>query len=338
MSDVKVLAIGPTPEIYTRFAIDIPPNNKHGACPVCGGKDRFRCDDKNGRGTWVCSQCEPITGRDTAAGDGFELIRRAFGYQEIKQAFKAVSEMLGIDSTPPSKAERLAYKQRMAGIKKQAYIAEKEAHRIAAAESLAVWNSSTPANDDHPYLMRKKVKAWGISSLAGDLIIPVRINGNITSIQRIKPDGAKRFQKGGEIVGGYHSICGDVPGDWSRIYIAEGYATGATIREATCNHVAVAFNAGNLKPVAQVIRSKLPDIEIVIAADNDRFSKCKSCGKVTAVADPDCQHCHEPHGQINTGVMKANAAAFDVGAKVIVPQFADDESGSDWNDWSVLHG
>ena len=42
--------------------------NRHGPCPVCGGKDRFRFDDKGGRGTWICSTC--------GAGDGIELVKR----------------------------------------------------------------------------------------------------------------------------------------------------------------------------------------------------------------------------------------------------------------------
>ena len=43
-------------------------SNRHGPCPMCGGKDRFRFDDKGGRGTWICSKC--------GAGDGIELVKR----------------------------------------------------------------------------------------------------------------------------------------------------------------------------------------------------------------------------------------------------------------------
>ena len=42
--------------------------DKHGACPMCGGKDRFRYDNKQGRGTWICNQC--------GAGDGYSLRER----------------------------------------------------------------------------------------------------------------------------------------------------------------------------------------------------------------------------------------------------------------------
>lgn len=45
--------------------------NKHGPCPVCGGTDRFRWDDKNGDGTFYCNQCGP--------GSGIDLVMRVRG-------------------------------------------------------------------------------------------------------------------------------------------------------------------------------------------------------------------------------------------------------------------
>lgn len=46
-------------------------HKKAGPCPICGGKDRFRFDEKNGPGTWYCQQCGP--------GNGFSLIQKATG-------------------------------------------------------------------------------------------------------------------------------------------------------------------------------------------------------------------------------------------------------------------
>jgi len=63
---------------------------KHGACPVCGGKDRFRFDDKDGRGTFICNQC--------GAGDGFRLLQLHLG-SDFKDALKFVARWLGIDRT-----------------------------------------------------------------------------------------------------------------------------------------------------------------------------------------------------------------------------------------------
>ena len=45
---------------------------KHGPCPICGGKDRFRFDDKDGFGTWICNQC--------GAGGPLKLLELLFGW------------------------------------------------------------------------------------------------------------------------------------------------------------------------------------------------------------------------------------------------------------------
>ena len=69
--------------ILTRLNIHVPARPmQHGPCPACGGKDRFRFDDLEGRGTWYCNQCEPH------AGDGLALI------QNVKQC--SFSEVLAV--------------------------------------------------------------------------------------------------------------------------------------------------------------------------------------------------------------------------------------------------
>lgn len=61
-------------------------SGKHGPCPLCGGKDRFRFDDKGGRGTWICSKC--------GAGDGIELVKRIQGV-EFKEAARLIEQHIG---------------------------------------------------------------------------------------------------------------------------------------------------------------------------------------------------------------------------------------------------
>lgn len=181
------------------------------------------------------------------------------------------------------------------------------AHRVAAEEALRIWQASTPADANHAYLMNKKVQPHGIRQQGDDLIIPVRINEKISSIQRITPEGGKWFHSGGATAGGYYSI-GKPSG---RVYIVEGFATGATVHEATGGAVAIAFNAANLKPVAEAIHKKHPDFEIIITGDND---------------------------QSKVGESKGRAAADAVGGKFIMPKFTENESGSDWNDYAAIHG
>lgn len=78
-------------------------SGKHTACPVCGGKDRFRFDDKNGRGTFYCSQC--------GAGDGVELVKRIRSC-EFREAAEEIERVAGFvrkesHKPMPSDAQKL---------------------------------------------------------------------------------------------------------------------------------------------------------------------------------------------------------------------------------------
>ena len=84
--------------ILPALGIDVPANPKrHGPCPVCGGRDRFRLDDQHGRGTWFCNQCDP------QAGDGFALIQ-AVRNCNFKEALHLVAGILGLDATTSSRS------------------------------------------------------------------------------------------------------------------------------------------------------------------------------------------------------------------------------------------
>lgn len=62
VSTISGAAIGRWPYILSALGIKVPSAGHHGACPACGGKDRFRLDDKAGRGTWFCNVVEQISG------------------------------------------------------------------------------------------------------------------------------------------------------------------------------------------------------------------------------------------------------------------------------------
>ena len=116
--------------------------------------------------------------------------------------------------------------------------------------------------------MAKGVKGRGIKEYKGSLVVPVYRDGKVTSLQFIAPDGGKRFLSGGQIEGGYASISGGSK-ERSRIIIAEGYATAASLFEATGLPVVVCFTASNLLPVAKAMRAKYPNAQLIIGADND---------------------------------------------------------------------
>jgi len=163
-----------------------------------------------------------------------------------------------------------------------------------------------PDTEPHPYLSEKKVEPHGIYLRDNSLVIPIRNSSKeLTSLQFISED-KKRFLSGGEIIGCYHVI-GNKPTD--RLLIAEGYATGASLHEATGSAVAVAFYADNLQPVAEVLREKFPDILIILCADNDMQTEG------------------------NPGVTKATEAAQEIKGLLAIPK---DEGG--FNDTATTKG
>jgi len=146
---------------------------------------------------------------------------------------------------------------------KQARIQE---NKKAAEKASETWDKAEPASPDNSYLKRKLVKSYGLKQTGKSLLIPVYdISDNLMTLQYIYSDGTKQFLKGGKAKGGSFAIHGkkDI------IYLAEGYATGATIYEATGQTVFIAFNSGNLESVALALKEKYPDSRIIIASDND---------------------------------------------------------------------
>lgn len=91
-------AIGRWPGILSALGVDRRYLvNRHGPCPSCEGKDRFRFDDKNGRGTWYCNQCGP--------GDGFELLKLVNGWS-FQDAAKQVDKIIGTVQAGPVTKDR----------------------------------------------------------------------------------------------------------------------------------------------------------------------------------------------------------------------------------------
>lgn len=84
-------------------------NGKHQPCPVCGGKDRARFDDKEGSGSWICSQC--------GAGDGMALVMKVNGW-DFKTAADRVEALAGDVAPRAPRQEADPQKQRQAIIRK----------------------------------------------------------------------------------------------------------------------------------------------------------------------------------------------------------------------------
>jgi len=75
-------------------------SSKHGPCPMCGGKDRFRFANRKGDGTWFCSACPPNAGKNVASGNGIGLVARYRGVSFGEAAAIIRNEGLGLPPPP----------------------------------------------------------------------------------------------------------------------------------------------------------------------------------------------------------------------------------------------
>jgi len=251
-------ASGHWPHILPALGVKVI-KNRHQACPVCGGSDRFRFDDKEGRGTWFCNQC--------GAGDGLKLVEKVFGVSASEAAEK-VSALTG--SLPPVAEDMIAAAE-----------AETDATRKAAATLAASLMEKTRPATGNAYLTRKGFpalecltlttthKTGGVTYRAGDVVVPLHDGyGALVNLQFINADGLKRTLKGGQVKGASHIIEGQKQAG-KRLWIAEGYATALTMHQLTGETVMAALSSVNLLSLASLARQKHPACQIVLAADRD---------------------------------------------------------------------
>ena len=143
-------------------------------------------------------------------------------------------------------------------------------HEVASATVETIWASAQAASPEHPYLQRKGIGVHG-ARVTGDgrLVVPLYgQDGQLSSLQYIAHDGGKLYHPGGQ-TGGKFWMLGtmDEPGT---LFVAEGFATAATIHETTNRPVIVAYSASNLVPVTGTLREMYGATQdIVIVADHD---------------------------------------------------------------------
>ena len=204
---------------------------------------------------------------------------------------------------------------------KAAEHARDEAHARAAKQAADLW---AEAKEDAPcaYLDRKRVKAYGVRvARDGWLTVPLRdAEGVLWNVQRIAPTkpqaGPDKLLLPGSRKTGLHHWCGDAAGA-EVLLLAEGYATAATLHEATGWPCAMAIDAGNLVTVAKSLHQAHPTALIVVCADDDRETALRT--------------------GTNTGQASATAAATEVGGLVVLPLGLPDD-GTDFNDLALHAG
>jgi phage/plasmid primase-like uncharacterized protein len=209
-------------------------------------------------------------------------------------------------NTTMSTTERTEYRRRLASAQRPREEQKQRRRAEAALRAHLLWDQAAPATADHPYLQKKGVRPHGLRvDRQNRLIIPVKIDDALTSLQFIGADGNKKFLSGGEVKGGSF-ILGDLTGERT-IAIVEGFATGASVHEATGLPTVVAFSANNLVIVAQDLRRRFLAATILVCGDHDASG---------------------------VGQAKAREAADVVGGMAMIP----DETGMDWNDVAAAQG
>lgn len=220
-------------------------------------------------------------------------------------------------NTPDTRtaAEKVADRERVAQAQ-----AERDAETLleqanTAAKCNDLWATCTDATAANSYLIKKGIQPHGTKAQDDNLLIPIYDGiANLASIQTVHSDGQKKFEYGGKVTGCFY-LFGESASN--TLVICEGFATGASIAEATGYQVACAFNAGNLLPVAQRLKTIKSEMIIIVAGDNDAS---------------------------NVGQSKAQVAASTISAHLAVVDFSAIETSSstkpptDFNDLHQLAG
>lgn len=203
--------------------------------------------------------------------------------------------------------EMMANTKRLAEAKKRRDEEKAKKYEAASITVDAIWSQCHAADDAHPYLQKKGIHANG-ARVTGDgrLAVPLySADGEISSLQYISHEGAKQYHAGGAVGGKFWQL--GTMDEAGPLFIAEGFATAATIHQATNRPCIVGYSASNLVPVTEAMRN-IHGIgqEIIIVADND---------------------------ESGVGQKYADQASAKFGAKVVIPPMQGDA-----NDYAALSG
>ncbi len=296
IEDVRSKAKGHWEAIFQR--LDIPTNRGEGECPSCGGKTRYRFDDREGRGTYHCSHC--------GAGTGLDLVMKV-NQCDARSAAEKVASVMSLPLPEPKPAR------------------DKPQSNIAIADKVAALVAKTVSGESQ-YLHNKGLPSPSKALLSdGSLLLVLQaIDGTTTGAQVINPDGSKRLLAGTTKKGSFIPVRLQSPTEDEQpvtVLIAEGYATGVTVSLLGNGVVLAALDEGNLIHVAKVCRAKWPLAKIIIAADNDWHEpgECDEKGKPKQ----------------NIGVISAEKAAISVSGWVATPPT---HHKADWDDYRQQNG
>lgn len=258
---------------------------------------RFSDNGKRNKNGW----CRLFINVDGSAG-------AAFGnYKNVDQTW-----FYSPKGQKRSKRQREHFKQQIREAQEKAKQELEKKQKKAADKAQNIWDKASTPDPNHEYLIKKQIIPYGLRQSGKALLVPVLDDKNqIISLQEIFQNGSKKFFLGGKIKGGSFIIGDMQQGDV--FLVCEGFATGATLHDASGKAVVVAFNSGNLEKIAHAFNKKYPDKELIICSDNDLATE-KKTGK-------------------NPGKESAEKAASAIGVEICLCPV-----NSDFNDLMVDQG
>ncbi len=226
--------------------------------------------------------------------------------KEIKWCSKDPAKM-----TAPEKDNYREYKEKAKQQQEEECRAGQEKAAKFAEDLL---NKSACCTDEHPYLVKKGIKSRDDLRVDENNVLLVPVYGEdgfVQSIHRISGEGEKRNLPGGKMKNGYYPF---VEGSDGTVIVCEGFATAASLNMATGYTVFAALSLSNLINIARIVRSRFPARQLIICGDDD----------------------YNTDG--NPGKTGATAVAAKYGAMLAIPEFSDENCGTDFNDLHALEG
>lgn len=272
---------------------------------------------------------KPGTGKGDASWyigwdhDGFSVI----SWGDWRDDFREVWTSRG--RTRLSQSERAIMKADLEKARAETEKTRKKLAEAAVRTTEWIWGNAEINPEHHPYLVKKRITGeylrWREGRGRVELLVPLcDATSSLRNIQRIGPDGTKRFIKDAPISGLWWRS-GPKPADefGGDLAVVEGVATAETVRELSGLTTFAAITAGNLPAVVKWMREKWPASRILIGADDDRWEK----DGTPRTADK------------NVGRKKAGEAAEGTRALVILPTWHNlTDRGTDWNDLAAAEG
>lgn len=309
------------PMVLSQLGIDVPRSpRQHAPCPACGGKDRFRFDDK-GRGSFFCNQC--------GAGDGLDLIQKV-NQCGTTEAARMAADVLGIDYRV-TETDQKAASQRRQQLDEQRHQHEQQRQQKEATEAEQRRESfvshyqrlsAQTTSGESEYLIARGLNGFTLPCLPdGVILLPlVDESGGVAAAQTITPQGEKKVLYGSAKRGAWHIV--NQPQEVKEIIIGEGLATTLTAHLIRPDALTVvALDAGNLPTVAETMRRLYPNAAIIIAGDNDWHEP----GELDDSGKP----------KVNSGRVFAEKAAEAVNGAVSLPPT---RYKADWDDYRQQNG